>query len=45
MTTEEKKDQQVAQKPAESEKVLLRNESYYNVTDFTLRNGSYYYVS
>ena len=36
MTTEEKKDQQVAQKPAESEKVLLRNESYYNVTDLTI---------
>ena len=28
MTTEEKKDQQVAQKPAESEKVLLRNDNY-----------------
>ena len=28
MTTEEKKDQQVAQKPAESEKVLLRNGNY-----------------
>ena len=36
MTTEEKKDQQVAQKPAESEKVLLRNESHYNITDLSI---------